>query len=314
MKILVSGATGFIGRNLVKELVKRGNEVYCLVRRISPRVNFLKEIDTGDNEYKSPRLNLIYGDITDKESLAKIEGDFKVFFHCAGAVENRNWRRLYMVNVKGTENVCELALRLGVERLIYLSSVAVVSGNSEVPLYEDLPYKSTNLYGESKIEAEKKVLDARKKGLRVCILRPCMVYGREEPHLLNLLLFLLKYRLFPLLEEGKHLWHLVYIGNLINALILALNNDKLLEKVFFVADEDILTVKEVLFTLCGAIGAKPPFSLPNRFTPLLLSLPYFKKLKFFLKDRVYSIERIKSVGYRSLYRTKDALRESVCIR
>ena len=314
MKILVSGATGFIGRNLVKELIKRGNEVYCLVRRTSPRVNFLREIDTGDNEYKSPMLKLIYGDITDKESLAKIEGDFKVFFHCAGAVENRNWRRLYMVNVKGTENVCELALRLGVERLIYLSSVAVVSGNSEVPLYEDLPYKSTNLYGESKIEAEKRVLDARKKGLRVCILRPCMVYGREEPHLLNLLLFLLKYRLFPLLEEGKHLWHLLYIGNLINALILALNNDKLLEKVFFVADEDILTVKEVLFTLCEAIGAKPPFNLPNRFTPLVLSLPYFKKLKFFLKDRVYSIERIKSVGYRSLYRTKDALRKSVCIR
>ncbi|TBR18857.1 SDR family NAD(P)-dependent oxidoreductase, partial [bacterium] len=121
--VLVTGATGFIGHNLVRQLVKQGHRVFALVRKTS-NVNLLKELG----------VSLIYGDITDSESLNKVLGrKIDIIFHCAALVDNTDKNKLYKINVEGTRNICNLALGLKVERMVYISSVAVVSGNLEVP-------------------------------------------------------------------------------------------------------------------------------------------------------------------------------------
>ena len=299
--ILVTGSTGFIGKHLVEELSKRGRyNIFCLARD-SLKAEYLTKFG----------VKFIYADITQEESLKKLL-NYKIdfLFHCAGYVK-RNKALLYKINVSGTENICRLAENLNVERMVYLSSVAVVSGNNLVPLYEDLPYKATNIYGESKIEAEKKVIDYREKGLRTVILRPCMVYGEGEPHMLRQLLTLLKFRLFPLINGGRNKFHLVYVKNVVDAMIFSLNKDEFLKGTFFIADNEVLTVKEVFTILSKAINLSPPWNVPRVLSPFLLNIPLVgKRLRFFLKDRAYSIEKIKNLGFRPTYSAEQALIKS----
>jgi nucleoside-diphosphate-sugar epimerase len=301
MNILVTGATGFIGSHLVEQLLNQKHQVFALVRKTS---NVGPLIDKG--------VNLIYGDISDKDSLRVVcDYDIEAVFHCAGYVQDDNWKSLYHINVIGTENICNLCLKLKVERLVYVSSVAVVNGNSQITLQENLPFNATNLYGASKIDAEGRVIEFRKKGLRAAIIRPPMVYGEGEPHALGKILFLLRHRLLPIIGQGKARWHLAYVKNVADALILALHKDEFLQDTFFVADEEALTVKEILLTLIQAIEAPNPYYLPSWVTPLFRKLPYLgKRLNFLCKDRIYDISRIQAAGYKPHYQTKNALSAS----
>ncbi|OQA92326.1 MAG: 3 beta-hydroxysteroid dehydrogenase/Delta 5--_4-isomerase [Elusimicrobia bacterium ADurb.Bin231] len=299
MKILITGATGFIGRNAALRLLREGHIISVLVRNAS-KASFLK----------SAGAQLICKDITDKNLSDNIGmRDFDVIIHCAGLVQNCNYNKLYSVNVKGSENICRLALELGVKKLIYTSSVSVISGNDKPSLTDDLPYKASNLYGKSKMEAEKIVVGYRQKGLRIAILRPSMVYGENEPHLTNLLLTLMKYRLMPMPGNGAAKWHLVYIKNLVEVYSAAVKNDAYLDGTFLVADEEVLTVKEIFKIFSENIGGKMPYSLPDPITGFLRYVPYFgDKIRFFLKDRVYDTSRLRAAGCKMPHKAQDALK------
>ncbi len=297
MKILVTGATGFIGRNIVEALRKDGEEVYALVRKTS-KIDFLQQ----------QGVKFVYGDITDCDSLYAVTGKFDAVFHCAAYVNDKNWKKLLLVNVTGTENICRLCLRLEVRRLVYLSSVAVVSGHFQVPLLEDLPYSATNLYGISKIKAEEIIWNYRKKGLCSAILRPPMVYGEEEPHLFKFILFLLKHRLFPIIDGGRNKLHLGYVKNVAQAAVMALHNDDFLRGTYFVGDKEVLTIREICFVLARAISARKPLVLPEGLTPLLRNIPWLgRKIVFFIKDRIYDISRIEGLGYKPGFKAEEAL-------
>ena len=301
MNILVTGATGFIGSHLTESLIKEKHRVFALVRQTS-KVDFLLKNS----------VELIYGDITDTKSLTRI-ADYSIdaVFHCAACVTDNDWKRIFRTNVLGTENICKLCTSLKVRRLVYLSSVAVVSGNPCVPLTEDSPYLATNLYGASKIDAEKRVIEFRESGLPVAIVRPPVVYGEGEPHAFNQVLFLLKHGLLPLFEGGVVRWHLAYVKNVVDALLLALERQEFLRDTFFVADEEVLTVKEIFSTLSQAINAPNPQNLPSWLTALLSRAPYIgEKIRFLRKDRVYDINRIKSLGFNPRFHTQESLIKS----
>lgn len=299
MRILITGSTGFIGRNLAEELAGKGHQLFCLVRKTS-KSDHLRRLG----------CELVYGDVTDAKSLTALPG-CDVIFHCAAKVEDRNLPELIRCNAGGTENICEAALERGVKRLIYLSSVAVVSGNQQERLTEDLPYQATNLYGISKVEAEKKALEYRAKGLPVAILRPCMVYGEGEPHALDRLLTLVKYRLFPLVDGGRRATHLVYVKNVVAALIMAMEREEFLRDTFFVADNDVLTAAETFGILAAAVGGSPPLRLSPSFSRLLTRVPFVgKRFAFFTKDRIYDTSRLRAVGYDERLDARAALRRT----
>jgi nucleoside-diphosphate-sugar epimerase len=273
-----------------------------LVRETS-KVDFLKQRG----------VDCIIGDVSVERSLRPVMArKFDAVFHCAGYVKDDDWKKLHRVNVVGTENICACCLKLGVERLVYLSSVAVVSGNDISPLTEGLAYSATNLYGFSKLDAESKVVEFRKKGLRVAIMRPCMVYGSGEPHAMGKIIFALKHRLLPLVAEGKAMWHLGYVENIVDALLLALKKEEALQGSFFAADEEVLTVKEILAILSSNIRAPLPLRIPSWMTPALLKIPYIgSKTKFFIKDRVYDLTRLKSLGFKARFTARESLARAV---
>jgi nucleoside-diphosphate-sugar epimerase len=303
--VLVTGATGFIGSHLVKALLKNSDyKVYCLSRDIK-KAGFLELLGAV----------LIEGDISDRSIIDKLNGYcFDLVFHCAASVEDNSIKRLRKANVEGTINICEFSLQHNVKRFIYLSSVAVVSANEDVPLREDLPYAATNNYGISKIEAEKIVLEYRNRGLPSVILRPPIVYGEDEPHGMRKLFFLLKHRLLPLVNEGGSKFHLVYVENVVAAILYSIDNDEFLSGTYFVADKEVLTVRQVFSCFCRGLKVKTPFSLPPVLEYLLLRLPVTGgKFKFFTKDRVYSNERIFKTGFLPPFEANDALIKSTRI-
>jgi nucleoside-diphosphate-sugar epimerase len=299
MNILITGATGFIGKNLVEGLFKQGGHtLFCLVR--SPQKAKILELFGA---------RLIYGDITSKASLKKILNyPIDLIFHTAACVDSKNPRLLHRVNVSGSENICELALSLGAKKLIYTSSVAVVSGNPQVPLTEELPFKATNIYGESKIEAERRVLKYREKGLKTVIVRPPMVYGEDEPHTMRILLFAAKYRLFPLIDQGRSKFHLGYVKNVAEAIIFLSDKEEAIRGAFFAGDEEALSVREVFDIFSRVLRVRPLPNLPDWLKPLITSLPYFgRRIGFFSKNRLYSLERIRALGFRAPFEVRASL-------
>jgi len=304
MKIFITGATGFIGRNLARRLLKEGHEIICGVRSPAKVKLFLP------GGTKSYRMHL-----EDKETIFSLLRNEKpeVLYHCAALVESRSIKNLRRVNCEGTKNVLEACLRAGVKKAIYLSSISVVSGNTEVPLTENLPFKAKNPYGLSKLEAEKIALEYRGKGLKIAILRPCMVYGEDEPHGLPRIVKGLKRRIIPIFGMGEKKLHLVSVENVVDVLVLCLSKEAAYEGSFFVADKEVLTVGEILNYVASLSGAKPPFVFPQAVADILAKIPILRRgLGIFIRDRVYSIDRLRErLGYVPRISVYDGLKRAV---
>lgn len=177
MKVIVTGANGFLGSWLTRALVDEGHEVLALVRAQSD----LSELDGVGCHY-------VYGDVTDLDSLYKAFEGADSVFHLAGliAYKKSDRAKMEMINVGGTEHVIDACLTKKVRRLVYLSSVTAV-GASFLPnniLNEESSYDIERLdlgYFETKREAEKMVIAAHKKeGLDCVILNPSTIYGAGD--------------------------------------------------------------------------------------------------------------------------------------
>lgn len=177
MKVLVTGANGFLGSWLTRALVKEGHEVYALVRT-----------DSDLSELQDVNCNYLYGDITDLDSLYKAFTGIDTVFHTAGliAYKKKDRTRMEKVNVFGTENVMDACLTKGVRKLVYVSSVVAVGAGFQPQqvLNEDSPYnvKALSLgYFETKRAAEELVLKAhREKNLDCVIVNPSTIYGEGD--------------------------------------------------------------------------------------------------------------------------------------
>jgi Nucleoside-diphosphate-sugar epimerases len=177
MKVLVTGANGFLGSWLTRELVNQGNKVYALVRRGSD----VSELAGVSCEY-------VYGDVTDALSLLETFKGMDAVFHLAGVVAYKKSQRALMdrVNVEGTRNVVEVCREHKIPRLIHVSSVvAIGAGRSpDEVLNEESEYNIADLdlgYFETKHQAEMIVKKACDRGdIDAVIVNPSTVYGAGD--------------------------------------------------------------------------------------------------------------------------------------
>lgn len=180
--ILVTGATGFLGSNLVKRLYERKHKIIIFATKNSfhPSLEGLK-------------IKRKEGDVRDYNSVLKAMKSCNYAYHLAGLTSDdpRKKEELFGVNVLGTENVMKACLRLGVKKAVHVSSTSVlgVSTNEEIRLNEEsYPDLSDTLYGQSKKLGEDKVMEHVAKGLNAVIVNPCSIlgYGEIVPNMLNL--------------------------------------------------------------------------------------------------------------------------------
>lgn len=306
MRILVTGATGFIGYDLVRRLAEERHEISCLVRETS-RTDRLKEAG----------VSFVTGCVTNSASvkMAVEQTDPEAVFHCAARVTGADKTGFHHINAEGTENVCRASLEHGVGRLIHISSIAAVNGNKERPLTDDLPFNPTGAYGRSKIAAERIVVKYRDMGLKAAMIRPCMVYGENEPHAMDRLLKWVEARRLPLpdIAAVDTPLQMVYLGNVTHALILALEREEALSGTFLVADKDVITLRKFLEILYDEMSGQRPPVMPGWLARAGMVVPPFHGIaKRVFKERTYDISRAQTLlGYDPPMGTEEGLRRTV---
>jgi len=175
MKVLVTGANGFIGSHVVKLLLQLGKEVKILVRRNSNLQN-IRGLD----------VEFVYGDIRDKDALKNALDGCNVVYHLAAYYSNRGERELmYEINVKGTKNLLEIAFKNNIEKLIYTSTIGTIGrpeNNNTLP-NEETAFNLWDVasdYVKSKYLAECEVMKFFELGLPAVIVHPCAPVGAGD--------------------------------------------------------------------------------------------------------------------------------------
>lgn len=210
----MTGATGFLGRALCPYLAKRGYQVRALARPTSDYA-FLKQLG----------VELAWGDVRDPAAMGKAMDGCRGVIHAAGKF--RFWGKrddFFSINVDGTRNLLNTARRVGVERFIHVSTIAVV-GRPPVGgvITEKTSCAPQDAYQESKLEAERLVLAHSEHGLNAVILRPGAYYGPWGRYGFNRLFFEDPLKGLPIrVHDGRHVTFPVYTGDVARAAELAL--------------------------------------------------------------------------------------------
>jgi len=229
-KILVTGASGFIGRHICEVLLNTNKYLPVALEHLNPiTIKGVKKIK---------------GDVLDLNSLKFSLKDCHAVIHCANSYDSSlNWN----VSVKGTGNICKFCLDLKLSKLIYLSSASVYGFDLPSIVNESTQYNKINgdIYNNSKIYAEKIVnhfIDKYK--LPAVILQPTIVYG---PHSIP-------WTIDPInkIKNGNFLWmsilqgnaNPIYINDLTEAVLLALENKKAIGKTFIISGGEIVSWKD----------------------------------------------------------------------
>lgn len=251
MRVLVTGASGFIGGVLCKELLEREHEVSALVRR------------TGSQPSGTRALT---GDLSEAESLerALAEARPECVIHLAAEIASqRDARKLWEANVGGTERLLDACRQLadGQEaegpKVIFCSTV--VTGDAQGALLtEDEPLPMQTPYGRSKQEGERLVLES---GLPAVVVRPSHVYGSGGWYAEELIPRLRQPGRFAVIGRGENLWDVVHVRDVSAALILAAEKASP-GSVYHVVDDEPITFYDFMALTAQALGVGAPRRIP----------------------------------------------------
>lgn len=244
--VLVTGATGFVGRNLVDALSRQGERVTCLVRASS---------DTRLLEQAGVRL--VRGDVNDAAAIRQAVSGVRTVYHLAGVIKAARRDQYFRVNREGTRLLLEILAEEnpGISRFVHMSSLAAAgpSGPAEGLGEDDTP-RPVSWYGESKLESEREAVQFAKT-FPVTVLRPSAVYG---PHDRETLLAFRMIRRGCLVTPGRSVrrFSLVHVHDLAAACLLAAARDTPSGSVYFIARPEICTWEELGGAIARELGRR----------------------------------------------------------
>jgi 3beta-hydroxy-Delta5-steroid dehydrogenase / steroid Delta-isomerase len=328
-RVLVTGGTGFVGANLVTELLDRGHQV--------------RSFDRAPSALPAhPQLQVIQGDICDPDTVAAAVDGIDTVIHTAAIIDllggasvtDEYRKRSFAVNVGGTQNLVHAAQAAGVKRFVYTASNSVVmSGQRISGGDETLPYteRFNDLYTETKVVAERFVLSQNGVGgMLTCSIRPSGIWGRGDQTMFR--------KLFEKVVAG-HVKVLVgskrarldnsYVHNLIHGFILA--GEHLVPagtapgQAYFINDDDPVNMFEFARPVVEACGQRwPRLRVSGRMVHAVMTAWQWLHFRFGLPqppleplaverlylDNYFSVAKAqRDLGYRPLFTTEQAMLE-----
>lgn len=281
--VLITGATGFIGKILTEKFSKQNIKIRCLVR------------NRNDNLFKN--IETIKGDLLDSNSLNIATKDVETVIHLAGV---RDAKKIidYKSNTEGTRNLIDSCKRNQVKKIIFISSLNVTLPN-------------LNNYARSKLESEKNVINS---GLKWVILRPSLVYGRNDRSIINTYLNLIrKLPVIPVIGNGNQKIQPIFVDDFIEIIEkVYINAEKYYHKIYTIVGPEVVSYNQLINIISNIfqkriIKIKIPFWLVKT---LSLLFPGFKdKLIAYMSDKVGDfgiVEKNFNIRAQPLYiRLKD---------
>ena len=247
--VLVTGANCFTGSWFCRYLAQRGTATRGMY--LAP---------DGEPDFSHPNLELVPGDLRDRDSLRRALEGIEVVHNIAALYRPTNVpERLYWeVNVQGVQHMVEEAAAAGVKRFIQCSTVGVHGTIQNPPADEEAPIRPDDYYQETKYEGE--VLSrelSRKLGLPLVVVRPAAIYGPREQRFLKLARAI-KNGTFVMFGRGEVRYHFIHVEDLSDAFVLCSEVDEAVGEVFIIADDHAITLNEIARIVAEALGTKPP--------------------------------------------------------
>ena len=174
--ILITGASGFLGSELVKQLIANGESVRIIVRPSS---------DISDLASIKDKIEIMEGDILDVPSLEIAMDGIEKIYHSAAVIgyDDSFYDSMYKCNIEGTANVVNVALTKGIKKLLHVSSIAAIGGKPNDLISEETKWEKnewTTHYGITKMLAEREVWRAEQEGLEVVMVNPGIILGSSS--------------------------------------------------------------------------------------------------------------------------------------
>jgi len=260
-KALVTGGGGFLGSSIVHMLLDKGITVRSLQRSDNP-------------DLKKLGVEIIRGDIGDRDTVVNAAEGCDVIFHVAArAGVWGNYDDYYQCNVTGTKNIIGACQTHDIQKLIYTSSPSVVfAGEDEENINESTPYPEHFLtaYQQTKALAEQMVLEANNETLATVALRPHLIWGQGDPHLVPRIVERAKAGRLRLVGKQNNLVDSTYIDNAALAHILAAEaletNTNCAGKTYFISNDEPLPMAELINKILAAADLSP---VTNTISPQL---------------------------------------------
>lgn len=298
MNVLVTGASGFLGLNVVASLIVAGHQVRCLVRR-EPAHGLLPD-----------GVDVVLGDISDPATVSTAAKGMDAAINLAGRLYAPGIPTgvYYATHVQGVRNLLEACSQdSGCRSIIHCSTTGILGETGGIPAPEDAPPRPTNDYERTKLEGEILARQLSEElGLPLTILRPGMVYGPHDLHLLGLFKTI-KYHLFRVIGDGNNHFHPVYVDDFVSAVHLCLSRGRARGEAYHIAGESPATVREFASTIAASLGTSihgAPLPAPvakwiGSVFELMPGIPKSRlpltrsRVDFLLSDRAYSIAKAR---------------------
>ena len=245
---LVTGATGRLGRHLVRALLDMGEKVRVLVRQ-------------GEGAQVPEGTEAVYGNIVNRHILDAAVEDVDYVYHLAALLDRgASFEDLLEVNYRGTRNLLDACLERGyrVARFVYVSSTAVYGKElTRMPADEETETNPTDNYGKSKLLAEEAVMQYADK-LPVVILRPAVIYGPGFNEGFHAVLGALEKGRMCIIGKGDNVIPLVHVRDVVRALILAAKSEKARGRVYNICSHENRTQRQLLEMASRLLGVPAP--------------------------------------------------------
>ena len=322
MNALVTGASGFLGSHLVRQLLRCGYRIRGLVKP-----------DTDVKDLEKLGIETVRGNLLDKDAVDIATRGIERVYHCAAVLPGKGSEtEIWNVNVIGTKNLLDACLKYDVQRVVYVSTDSVYGDGDNPDSVEESPtnpeYLYEGNYPRSKLEGERIVFAYyRDNSLPVSIIRPCLMYGPGESSGNDILKHWASKRIHFPIDGGRAKLSLLYVGDAARAMILAGSRGEAIGQCYNISDGIPYSKREILKIMSETFGKrKILLSVPAKYLCYAISMvnPVIKwfypnnslwldkrHIMFFAHNHVINISKAKNeLGYYPKILLREGLRKT----